>query len=67
MKHVIVNLTLAEAKAMMTVLDHTMASPSRIPTNVGCDPVRLRAAYRAANKLQDAIRTRVTAEGRPTA
>jgi len=64
MKPVIVKLTCPEADAMMAVLDHTMACPERIPATVGCDTVRMRAAYRATNKLQDAIRNRVLPEAK---
>jgi len=52
MKHVILNLTLAEAEAMLAIIDSAMEAG--IP-------------FRAINKLQDAIRERVTAGRRPTA
>jgi hypothetical protein len=56
MKHVILNLTAAEAEALSAILNNAMEA--RIPFSILVGSDHVRAAYRAVNKLQDAIRLR---------
>ncbi|RKY07939.1 MAG: hypothetical protein DRP56_04905 [Planctomycetota bacterium] len=62
MPKITLNLTIKEAKAMLHALGNSMEY-SDIMDNLFSDAQKKKAAYRAGNKLQDAIREHHEAEG----